>query len=164
MRKQEPCSAPANPLNDRADHITKARSALLLCLCSIALLLATSVAFADGKHGRGHYYRGYRGYYYGPSIGLGFSYVGPYWGASWGYPYYPYFYPYYPAYYPYYYGPGITIETSPPVYIERGQKTEPPDMPAIWFYCPDSKKYYPYVSECPGGWQSVPAQPTDKER
>lgn len=168
MRKQDSCSPLANPLNDCSNLITKVRNALLLCLCSIAFLLAASIAFADGKgggHDGGHgHYRGH-GYYGG---GLVFSFGGPYWGASWGYPYYPYYfpyyYPYYPAYYPYYYGSGVTIETSPPVYIERSRKTESPDMPALWFYCPDSKRYYPYVKECPGGWQSVPAQPPAQER
>jgi hypothetical protein len=50
--------------------------------------------------------------------------------------YYP-FYPYYPYYgYPPYYGP-----TAPP--------------PGVWYYCPAYGAYYPYVSECPSGWQTV---------
>ena len=28
-----------------------------------------------------------------------------------------------------------------------------------WFYCKESGGYYPYVRECPGGWQMVPATP-----
>jgi len=43
--------------------------------------------------------------------------------------YYPY-YPYYPA--PYY---------TPP--------------PALWYYCPAYGAYYPYVTDCPSGWQPV---------
>lgn len=28
-----------------------------------------------------------------------------------------------------------------------------------WFYCPDSKTYYPYVQQCAGEWQRVTPQP-----
>ncbi len=28
-----------------------------------------------------------------------------------------------------------------------------------WYYCAESKTYYPYVKECPGGWQRVTPQP-----
>lgn len=129
----------------------------LLLLCSLIVLLAGE-AFAD-RRGHGHYRRS--------SVSFGFYYGRPYW--AWGYPYRyyaPYYYPYGPAYYPWY-GPDVTIRSSPPVYIERspsssesGQRKEP----AVWYYCPESKAYYPYVKECPGGWQTVPAQPPDKER
>jgi len=29
----------------------------------------------------------------------------------------------------------------------------------VWYYCSSAKGYYPYVSQCPEGWQSVPASP-----
>ncbi len=67
----------------------------------------------------------------------------------------PYYYPF-PAYYyppaPYY----------PPTYIEQGVQAPEPQRqlaPAYWYYCPDAKAYYPYVRECPGGWQQVAPQP-----
>ena len=28
-----------------------------------------------------------------------------------------------------------------------------------WYYCEASKSYYPYVSNCPAGWKTVPATP-----
>ena len=62
-----------------------------------------------------------------------------------------------PLYYPpsgYYYLP--SPPTSPPVYIE--QEPAPPATaqdPYYWYYCGDSKTYYPYVKDCPGGWQQV---------
>jgi len=28
-----------------------------------------------------------------------------------------------------------------------------------WYYCADSGAYYPYVRECPAGWQRVPSTP-----
>ena len=31
-----------------------------------------------------------------------------------------------------------------------------------WYYCADSNSYYPYVRDCPGGWQRVPAQPPSR--
>ena len=64
---------------------------------------------------------------------------------------------YNPFYYPfpdYYYTP--PLPDSPTVYIEQG--AAPPEQvqqPYYWYYCPDSKTYYPYVDDCPGGWQEV---------
>jgi len=26
---------------------------------------------------------------------------------------------------------------------------------AYWYYCPAARAYYPYVSQCPGGWMQV---------
>jgi hypothetical protein len=31
--------------------------------------------------------------------------------------------------------------------------------PGMWYYCDSAKGYYPYVSQCPEGWRSVPASP-----
>ena len=31
--------------------------------------------------------------------------------------------------------------------------------PAYWYYCPSAQNYYPYVTQCPVGWQQVPATP-----
>ena len=28
-----------------------------------------------------------------------------------------------------------------------------------WYWCESSKKYYPYVKECAGGFERVPPQP-----
>jgi hypothetical protein len=86
-------------------------------------------------------------------------------GVSLGVPLYapgyysPYYYGYpYPAY-PYAYPP-VVVQSAPPVYVEQGAaQTAPAPAPADWYYCAASKSYYPYVSECPGGWQRVPAQP-----
>ncbi|MEQ1525234.1 MAG: hypothetical protein ABL902_00700 [Gallionella sp.] len=29
----------------------------------------------------------------------------------------------------------------------------------VWYFCPATNTYYPYVNSCPGGWQTVPATP-----
>ncbi len=83
-------------------------------------------------------------------------------GVHIGVPLYaPWYYP--PAYYyppaPYY---SPAVIASPPVYIERDgsdQSAPAPQAQASWYYCDASKAYYPYVKECPGGWQRVAPQP-----
>lgn len=82
-------------------------------------------------------------------------------GVVVGAPFYPWWY--YPPGYGYgYYPPAvITVPATPPTYIEQGS---PQPVPAqqpqgYWYYCADSKTYYPYVKECPGGWQRVAPQP-----
>lgn len=87
---------------------------------------------AGGWHGGGHAY-----------LGLG------YW-PSW---YLPYAY-YYPPYY-YYYPPLAGAPSASPVYIQQDNEAQS----AYWYYCADSKGYYPYVTQCPGGWLRVVPEP-----
>ena len=90
---------------------------------------------------------------HGGRVGVG-VYVGPYWGPG------PWYYP--P---PYYYRPEVVVVPAPqpPVYIEQQQEapveTAPPPVAQYWYYCAGAKGYYPYVKECPGGWQKVLPQP-----
>ena len=91
----------------------------------------------------------------GPRVGIGINFGFPYYA-----PYYvppPYYYPPAPYYYP-------TPAPLPPAeYIERPEPA--PSSPqssssqSYWYYCADSKSYYPYVKECPGGWQRVSPTP-----
>jgi hypothetical protein len=91
---------------------------------------------------------------YRSSVGvyIGGPYIGPYWGPAWGYP--P----------PYYYPPRVIVvpQAPPPVYIEQQEAapaaSAPPEQ-QYWYYCGSSKAYYPYVKECPDGWQKVLPQP-----
>ena len=80
-------------------------------------------------------------------------------GVGFGFGFPSYYYPapyYYPAYYPYpYYPPTQVVVQQPPVYTERQDVHEP----GYWYYCAAAKGYYPYVKECPGGWQKVAPQP-----
>ena len=108
-------------------------------LALAAALLGAVPAFAHGG-GRVH-------------LGIGFNfgpYWGPYWGPAWYYP--P------PYYYPPYYPPAVVVAppAAPPVYVERGD--QPPPQ-SYWYYCEQSRGYYPYVKECPGGWKAVPPAP-----
>ena len=82
--------------------------------------------------------------------------IGPVWGP-WYYPPTYYYPPYYPPYQP------IVIQRAPQVYIEQyvpPQEPVPaPERNNYWYYCAAAKAYYPYVNECPSGWQKVLPQP-----
>ena len=122
---------------------------LLGVCCTLALLAGSAGAWAGGR-------------VYG-SVGIGIGV--PVWGG----PYYrpgPYYgpWPYYPR--PYYYDPFwasppvVVVPAAPPVYIEQ------PVAPVVaepaqqyWYYCASSRAYYPYVKDCPSGWQRVLPQP-----
>lgn len=68
-----------------------------------------------------------------------------------------------PWHYPYgyhYYPPTVVVPAAPTVYIERGQAESPTrSTQAYWYYCPESKTYYPYVNQCAVPWQRVVPQP-----
>jgi hypothetical protein len=109
----------------------------LLLLFGIAAALAVSgPALAQGHfHG-------------GPRVHFGFVFGGPL--------YYPppyYYYP--PAYYP----PAVIVPPAPQTYIERGDAADSNSAQNDWYYCAESKAYYPYVKQCPGGWQRVAPSP-----
>jgi hypothetical protein len=44
------------------------------------------------------------------------------------------------------------MQEQSPVYVEPAQQ---PEEQYYWYFCPDSKNYYPYVKNCPGGWLKV---------
>jgi hypothetical protein len=111
-------------------------------------LMASDAAMAQHR-GRGH------GHSSGARLGI---YLGlPLLGAA-------YYASHHPRYYPpqYYYSPAPVVYSAPPVYIEQSAvqaaPAPAPQAQADWYYCADSRSYYPYVSECPAGWQRVPAQ------
>ena len=121
---------------------------MLLLMLLGAAGSSSALAQWHGGHGGGHIRFG---------INFGFPLYGP--------GYYvppPYYYPpyYYPPAAPYYYPPVAPQE--PQSYIEQGSSQASPAAPrseSFWYYCAESKSYYPYVKECPGGWQAVSPQP-----
>jgi hypothetical protein len=59
----------------------------------------------------------------------------------------------------YYYYPLDDAESSnQPVYIEKDPASGPVDGTYSWYYCSSAQAYYPYVEECPEGWQRVEPQ------
>ena len=104
------------------------------------VMLAASSAFAHGR-GRVHF------------------------GLHFGFPLYPYtsLYPY--DYYPapiYHYPVPYTVRvapSAPPVWVERDDVGREEDAASWWYYCAQSRGYYPYVKSCPGGWERVPPAP-----
>jgi hypothetical protein len=105
----------------------------------------TQSALAGGGHHGGH------GHF---AIGIGIG--APYWGWGWGYPYYAGYYPGY--YYPPYAYPAYPAQ--PTTYIQQDAPPAPAaPQQGYWYYCNDAQAYYPYVKECPGGWQRVSPQP-----
>ena len=88
------------------------------------------------------------GFYFGPG----------YWPYAPYYYYPPYPHYYYPPYY--YYPPAPLAPAAPPAPVEQSAPPPPPSE-NWWHYCPASKAYYPYVRECPGGWQRVSPTPLD---
>lgn len=131
----------------------KRRSLILFC----ALVAGVSGAACAHSGGHGHHHgrtRAHVGVYFGPSIGWNGYYPRSYGYPSYAYPSYaypPYYYPYSP--------PVVVVPASPPTYIERSQPEEQAPPANDWFYCSKPEGYYPYVRQCPGGWQRVPAQP-----
>jgi len=129
-------------------------------LCQIVLALAAMGAAGYSTTSLAHgYYRGGHGH---GRVGVG-VYVGPGWGwgPGWGpgwYPYGPYYAPgYYPGYYP---APAVVAAppAEPPQYIEQGSDGNPTvtdgsSPNAWWYHCARPEGYFPYVKECPGGWQ-----------
>ena len=127
----------------------------MIAVVTAAALLSASVwaggPYHGGYPGGGWYRGGYYGGYYGPRVGVVIG--GPVWGPWYYPPPYPYYYPPYPP-------AVVTVPASPPVYIEQGQSGPAPSNQAgTWYYCPEAKSYYPYVNQCPSGWQAVPATP-----
>jgi hypothetical protein len=96
----------------------------------------------------------WRGGWWGPGV-----WAGGWWGPGpwtvgwWGSP----------AWSSAWWGPGVWAPVSvpstvvAPVFIERSAPAEP--APQVWWYwCAESRAYYPYVQQCPGGWQRVAPQ------
>jgi len=77
--------------------------------------------------------------------------------------YYPYYAPY-PYYYPAYYPAPVVVQQQPTVYVEQAPaapQVQAQPATGYWYYCQGSQAYYPYVRECPGGWQRVAPQPAN---
>jgi hypothetical protein len=153
-------------------------------LCALAAAAVCSAALADRGHDDRHYdhhydhhYDRYRGHgdmhrfyvhdyprwrggqwyhgYHGGRVGWWWT-VDNFW-YSYPQPIYPYPDPYIP--------PMVEQQSAPPYreneYQEKGDEQQEPPPAQNWYYCNSARNYYPYVSACPEGWQTVPATPPD---
>lgn len=82
------------------------------------------------------------------------------WGPGWGGNFYG------PAFgYPYaagFYAPPVVYATPPVIaYANPPQPMVLAAQPAppVWYFCPSSEQYFPYVQSCASGWQTQPAVP-----
>lgn len=73
-------------------------------------------------------------------------------GGAWVFfnaPIYPYPDPYVPS--------TVIVQETPPPAPAAPPAAGP--APAYWYYCASAQNYYPYVTQCPVGWEQVPAMP-----
>ena len=109
-----------------------------------------------------------------PGVGVGIG-IGVGLGGVWGWPYmYPDYYGYYgyPGFFPYPgYGytwgdapvttPSLPVFVAPPPDSTAPTPVLPAQAASYWYYCPDSKAYYPQVQQCAQPWLTVlPSTPT----
>jgi hypothetical protein len=127
---------------------TLAALATVSALSALALVSTDAEAHRFGGRARVGVYIG------GPVI----SPWRPYYGYGYGY---PYGYPYYSA--------PVVVQEQPTVYVEQqqdpaiaGQAAPAPStapqaqaQPQYWYYCQDSKTYYPHAQNCASPWQRV---------
>lgn len=132
--------------------VTRTLAALAAVSALSALTLVSSDADARTFHGRARV-----GVYFGGPVIAPWR---PYYYGGYGYGY-PYGYPYYPA--------PVVVQEQPTVYVEQqpdpaiaGQGAPAPStapqaqaQPQYWYYCQDSKTYYPHVQNCASPWQRV---------
>lgn len=112
------------------------RLALLLAIF-LSAAVAGGPALARDRHHYGHRH----------------SHLGLYIGVPLGYPWYGVPPPYY------YYPPPVIVRPEPQVYIERTDPQPAPDQQAYWYHCDNPQGYYPYIKQCPAGWQRVVPTP-----
>ncbi len=122
---------------------------VLFSLIVILSIIVPAYAYGGGYYRGGYYYGGYYhgGYYHGGGhvIVNGGFWFGPGWGWGprwWGPAGYPYPYHSYPPY----------VIQQPSLYEMQAPQQH---QEYYWYFCPDSKNYYPYVKQCPKGWLKV---------
>jgi hypothetical protein len=62
----------------------------------------------------------------------------------------------------YYIQPPETVYLQPaPNFGNNNANGAAPPPISYWYFCAAANAYYPYVTSCQGGWQSVPTTPPD---
>ena len=101
----------------------------------LGLIFVLAAAAATNAHAHG--------------VRFGFHFGVPLFPPAWYYPPPVYYYP----------APVVSVPAAPPVYIEPPQAQSAPAQQQWWYYCADSKTYYPYVQSCASEWQRVSPRP-----
>ena len=116
------------------------------CAATVLALVLFAVSASAWSHGRWRH----GGSRHSSSVHLGFVFGGPLYAPPLWHPAPAYVYP-----------PAVVVSPPPPrVYIEREPAMAAQESnPGYWHYCRESNTYYPYVKECAGPWQTVPARP-----
>lgn len=109
-----------------------------------------------GGHFDGHFGGGHFGGHHGLDLHFGYGL-----GLGYGLGYYgfgiPHYYPYPPVMaVP---APVVTVPASPQTYIQHDISPAPQPQTSYWHYCRNPEGYYPYVRDCPGGWEKISPQP-----
>jgi hypothetical protein len=124
---------------------------------AVVALLMVSAAPAEARSLRRH--SGFRSSF-GITIGplwYPWFWVPPVYPDPYSYPdRYPYRYP--DRYYDRYYEPPPVV-TPPRVYEQQVPAPQDQGGQTSWYSCQDPPGYYPYVSQCPGGWTKTPSSP-----
>lgn len=126
---------------------------------TVALLAGADTALAGGSHG-GHFHSG------GSAVGhIGASSGGNHFHPGSGHR--PFFHQHGRVIvgstiffggvgYPYYAPPPVYV--APPAYADEPItyiEQSPPAQQQVYYYCPDSRAYYPNVTTCPSAWLKV---------
>jgi len=137
------------------DETTGTRPPGMVLLGLLVLLLVTSAVpgyAGRSGHGGGHGGHGPHGFGHGPQ-GFGHGPQGfghgphRFFGPRLGVSIWPYWTPYWDPY------------GAPPVVVAPPPHISVQPAPPLWYYCDNPQGYYPYVQQCPGGWQPVTPTP-----
>lgn len=124
---------------------------------TLALLAAGAAALALALPASAH------GYHRGPRVSLSIGFGAPVYYHGWYHRprvYWPYYAPVVVA------APPVVVAQPPVTYVEQQPAPQAPAAVAqhpagYWYYCAEQGGYYPYVQQCPGGWQRVSPVPAN---
>lgn len=113
------------------------------------LVLGFSAGASAGDRGwygsRGHGHDHHRGYRSSFSVVLG---APLYWPS--------YYRPYRP--YGWYAQSPVIVQQAPVTYVQRQAPPAQVAAQEFWYYCPETRSYYPYAQTCPSEWLQVVPQ------
>lgn len=145
----------------------------VLAAAVLATMAVSSGAMADrgggrgGWHGGGHggwHGGGYGGWYGGYGVGalIGGTLIAGALLSPWAYSQ-PYYYSSYPTVVEYVPAAPTVYYEQPRAYVEQPRAMQPAAADSgSWYYCNESRAYYPYVKDCASPWQRVAPTPAPR--